>query len=272
MARNNLESGDVMTRAMIFDTELSDRKNGEIIQASWMRFVEVAGVFGPTDLIPPGLDNIEHYTEYFKPAGSISHGAMAVHHILPSELKRCRASSEFAIPLDVDFIIGHSIDEDWKAAGSPLHVKRIDTHCIAQWLWPEATGYSQGALLYMIAGERDSTRSMLKRCHDATWDVRINLCILEEILRLNPGIATWSQLWNYSEECRIPRTCPLKRWEGVLLADMDYDAITWCLGQHWIDSYFRVGLERALKARAGTRAVYDYDDDDDDHESDAVSW
>src|SRR5437868_11218147 len=72
----------------------------------------------------------------YRPAASISCGAMAVHHILPSDLCECEPSSSFQIPEDCGYLIGHSIDMDWKAAGSPAHVKRICTHAIAQWVYP----------------------------------------------------------------------------------------------------------------------------------------
>lgn len=257
--------------AIIFDTELTDRKNGEIIEAAWLQLAPVFG--GRFDAID--LHYIGEHSFRYKPSKPITFGAMAVHHILPEELEGMPPSSYFELPPDVSYLIGHSIDTDWEAVGSPPHVKRIDTHAIAQWLWPDATGYSQSALIYMLEGATPETRAMLRNAHSALADVRLNHGLLRHILRLKPEITTWSQLWQYSEECRIPRTCPLKRWEGVLLADMDSGAIDWCLNQHWLDPYFRRGLERVLDARypSGRYVRHwddndDYDDDDDDQDDD----
>jgi exodeoxyribonuclease X len=252
--------------AMHFDTELTDRNDGEIIEAAWIVLESIPDLLGPCDRI--SLKAVEEWTQRFRPSKPITFGAMAVHHILPCELELCPPSSSFVVPPVVSYMIGHSIDTDWIAAGSPAGVRRIDTHAIAQWLWPDATGYSQSALIYMLEGATPETRLMLSKAHMALADCYMNQCLLRHILRLKPEMDTWSKLWEYSEACRIPRTCPLKRWEGVLLEDMDYDAIDWCLRQHWLDPYFRAGLESVMEKRRGSYVRsrfddYDYDTDDD---------
>lgn len=128
---------------LIFDTETTDRKEGEIIEAAWMEL-------GPIFNDPPTI--VHEWAARFRPSKPITFGSMAVHHILPSELTDCPASGCFALPVETQFVIGHSVDFDWTAAGSPDGVRRIDTHAMAQWLWPDATGYSQTALLYMLDG------------------------------------------------------------------------------------------------------------------------
>lgn len=231
----------------IFDTESTDRKNGEIIEAAWLHMQPVYDLAGRNDQID--LHFIGEHALRFKPSKPITFGAMAVHHILPEELEGFPPSSEFKLPADVAYLIGHSIDFDWEAVGSPKLVKRIDTHAIAQWLWPEATGYSQTALIYMLEGATPETRAMVKDAHSALADVRLNHGLLRHILRLKPEITTWSQLWAYSEECRIPRTCPMKKYEGVLLADLDDGFINWCLNLYDLDPYYRKGLENVLRDR-----------------------
>jgi len=255
----------------IFDTETTDRADGEIIEAAWMQFAPVYDLGGQSDQID--LRTIGEHSFRYKPSKPISFGAMAVHHILPHELEGCPPFTEFALPANTVYIIGHSIEFDWKAAGSPKHVKRICTHAIAQWLWPDASGYSQSALIYMLLGATEQTRDLLRGAHGALTDVRNNHILLQHILALKPEITTWSRLWAYSEQCRIPRTCPLKRWDGVLLEDMDDGAINWCLDQPWLDPYFRKGLENVMQARLPRRAHVDDDysleiEEDDDREDD----
>lgn len=246
---------------LIFDTELTDRKEGEIIEAAWLEILCDPII---TFEIPKHLDTAYTYTQSFKPTKPITFGAMAVHHILPDELQNCPPSSDFALPDDTDFIIGHSIDFDWTAAGSPAKVKRIDTYAIAQWLWPEATGYSQTALIYMLLGPTHNTRTWLQnQAHSALGDCWMNLHILGEILARKPEIKKWHELWEYSEECRIPRTCPMKRYEGVLLEDLEDGFIGWCLDQSWLDPYFRKGLERVRKSRYAPSLL-----DDDEYRGD----
>lgn len=226
---------------LIFDTETTDKKDGEIIEAAWVSLCP--------DPIGPEPAILNQYHGRFRPSRASTFGAMAVHHILPCELEHCPPSASFTLPADTEFLIGHSIDFDWTAAGSPADVCRIDTHAIAQWLWPDATGYSQTALLYLLDGPTPATKALVRNAHGAMADVQINYLLLKHILRAKPEIRTWGDLWAFSEACRVPRTCPLKRWEGVLLADMDYSAIDWCLRQSWLDPYFRKGLERVLEER-----------------------
>jgi exodeoxyribonuclease X len=265
-----MDEAGMSGRAYIFDTELTDRRDGEIIEAALIRIAEAPDLFGGSDEIDPKLQADGTSFGRYRPSKPVAFGSMAVHHILPLELEQCRPSSEFELAGDCGYLIGHSIDFDWKAAGSPAHVKRICTHAMAQWLWPDATGYSQSALLYMLLGATHETRELLRKAHCALDDAHNNLTLLGHILALKPEIRTWSQLWEYSEECRIPRTCPMKRNEGVLLEDLDDGFIQWCLGQHWLDPYFRKGLERIIENRYprqnsddGTGELFDADDDEE---------
>lgn len=262
--------------AYVFDTERTDRNDGEIIEAAWLQLPVCNDLAGATDYIGADLKPTLLFCSFFKPTKPIAFGSMAVHHILPSYLELSPPSAAFALPTDCAYLIGHSIDFDWIAAGSPEHVKRIDTHAIAQWLWPETSGHSQSALLYMLLGATPETREQLRGAHGALADAWNNLALLREILRLKPEITTWSALWEYSEQCRIPMFCPFKNREGVKLVDLDDSYIDWCLSQHWIDPYLRKGLEQIAEERrkADRASVFDdqdfddSDDFDDDHDHD----
>lgn len=256
-----------MSKVLILDTELTDRKEGEIIDAAWLVLKSGGDLFPDSDRIPTNLSFDHLHNSRYRPEKPITHGAMAVHHILPHELTNSPPSSNCHLPEGTTHLVGHSIDTDWEALGSPADVKRICTHAMATHVWPNASGYSQGALIYMILGEIEETRLLVRAAHRAADDVMMNRILLKEILRLHPELVTWTQLWEFSEECRIPITCPLKRWEGVKLADMDDGAISWCLGQSWLSPYFRVGLQRVLAARyPRSREIDDSDDDQDDED------
>jgi exodeoxyribonuclease X len=219
----------------------------EIIEAAWIR-IDPDGA--SEDNIPHPWD-VKSWSQRFHPDKPSTFGAMGVHHILPEELVNCPPSSSFTLPEDCTYLIGHSIDFDWQAIGSPPNVKRICTDAMSRWVWPNATGYSQVALMYMLMGPTPATRNQVKMAHGALADVCMNMALLSYILQAKPEIKTWSALWEFSEECRIPRTCPLKRWEGILLEDMEYGAVQWCLNQDWLDPYFRKGLERMMVKRYG---------------------
>jgi len=257
-----------MAGALIFDVETTDRRNGEIIEAAWLR---IAGMFDevedPSDAIPERPFQIEDRSvDRYKPSTPSTFGAIAVHHILPEELEGWPPSASFRLPANVHYLIGHSIDFDWEAAGCPA-VKRICTNAMAHHVWPDATGYSQVALIYMLLGPTPATRDMVRQAHGALADVHLCLTLLQAILALRPEITAWAQLWAFSEECRIPRTCPMKKYEGVLLDDLDDGFIGWCLRQDWLDPYFRIGLNRVLEKRYPAHRF----DEDEAFESDEES-
>ena len=231
-----------MTTVLIFDTEATGLEEPELIEAAWLRLTDF------NDEIPKALLVDDRYEQRFKPLKPITYGAMAVHNILPHELEDCAGSDMFRLSPGVDYLVGHNIDFDWGVIGRP-DVKRICTDAIARYVWPNADSFSQSALLYMLLGPTDETRQMLRDAHSAMADV-INLAaLLEMILRARPAIKTWAQLYEYSEECRIPLTCPFSQYRGVLLTELavnDPGYCNWMLRQDWLDDYLRIGVERAM--------------------------
>lgn len=249
-----------MSPAIFFDTEMTDKDDArEIIEAAWIRPL-VSDLPGESDRIPrPLLEQpCESFVRRYRPTKPISYGAMAVHHILPSELEDRPPSSSFAIPEDVQYIVGHNIDFDWQAAGSPPWVKRICTDAMARYVWPDLDAYSQSALLYYVLGPTPETRERLRNAHSALADVLNNVLLLEKILEAKPEITTWSALYAYSEQCRIPRVMPIGERQGVKgmtldeALEFDPSFVDWCLRQDWLDPYLRKGLEQAI-ARANQR-------------------
>lgn len=254
-----------MSGVLIFDTETtSTDPDREIIEAAWIRPIEVADLVGPSDQIPrPVLPQIDapndgrSFVRRYRPSKPSTFGSLAVHHILAAELMGCPPSSEFALPSGVEYIVGHNIDFDWEAAGKPPNVKRICTAAMARYVWTDVDSYSQSALLYYVLGATHETRQMLKDAHSALVDVTNNAILLEHILEARPEITTWSQLYAYSEQCRIPRTMPIGDKQGLkgLTLDEAVEAdpgfVDWCLRQAWIDPYLAEGLRQAIdRARA----------------------
>jgi len=234
---------------LIFDTETTDRNDGEVIEAAYLVMRDCDDLLGSApDRIPHPLAFRERFCQRYRPSKPMTYGSLAVHHILPSELEECPPSSSFELPPGATYLVGHNIDFDWKAIGSPS-IKRICTLALAQHTWPEIEGYSQVALIYRLLGPTASTRDAVRGAHGALADVHLNLALLDEILALQPAITTWSALHAFSEQCRVPIYCPLKRWDGIKLEDMDDSSIRWCLRQDFIDPYFRLGLERVMAAR-----------------------
>lgn len=233
--------------AYIFDTELTDKKGGEIIEAGLIRITPEQDLVGESDRINLH-DNSVFAAQRFKPSKPTTMGALAVHGILPEELDGCPPSSEFKLPGDCQYVIGHNVDSDWEAAGRP-DVKRICTYAMSGWVYPEADSKSLVALTYYLRGANRLTRDLVRDAHSATHDCFLTLLLLADILKKRPEVTTWAQLWEFSEECRIPRTCPMRKYEGVLLDELDDGFIGWCLRLDDLDPYYRKGLQRVLDKR-----------------------
>lgn len=236
-----------MKEALIFDTETTSRNDDrEIIEAAWIAVAPVSDLAGPSDRIPHPIEGRKHSLR-LRPEKRIEWGAMAVHNILPSELEDCPPSSTFEFPEDdVEYIVGHSIDFDWEAAGKP-DVKRICTDAMARWVWPDLDAYSQSALLYALLGPTPETREKLAGAHGALTDVINNALLLEQILDAK-SIETWSDLYEFSEACRIPRVIPFGKWKDHTPAevlDMDPGYVDWLHRQDWVDPYLLRAFERA---------------------------
>lgn len=245
--------------ALIFDTEctgLADDR--EVIEAAWIRPRGVEDLAGKSDRIPsPLLENIaETFEQRYQPTKPIDFGAMAVHGILPGDLRGKPASGSFELPAGVEYLVGHSIDFDWHAIGRP-DVKRIDTYAIATHLYDGgADSFSQSALLYMLRGAVPATRELLQGAHSAFTDVRNNALLLQEILEAG-DVWTWSELYKLSEACRIPLRMPLGQAQGIAgmkldeAVEADLSFVFWCLRQDWLDDrhgpYLRIGLEQAIE-------------------------
>ena len=101
-----------MTKAVIFDTETTGRKDPIIIEGAWLELKSV-------DPFKLGLSFCQRYN----PGKPIELGALATHHIYDEELIQCPPAKSFSLPSDVEYIIGHNIDYDWNVIDlSLIHI------------------------------------------------------------------------------------------------------------------------------------------------------
>lgn len=211
---------------IIFDTETTNVNTPEVIEAAWIN-----------------PDGSGEYAERFFPENGISLGAMATHHIILSDLVGCRMSSEFILP-PVDYIIGHNVDFDWKAAGSP-DVKRICTLALSRWLFPEIDSHSQTAMMYHLF-PHDEAREFCKNAHSALADVKMCRLIfhrlISELESRGVAVSTWEEIWQASEISRIPTVMTFGKHKGMAIKDVPPDYKRWLLNQPDVDSYLITAL------------------------------
>ena len=227
--------------AYIFDTETTSADQPELIEAAWLLMSEELADHHPRDV----------FLQRYQPTKAISFGAMAVHHILPSDLTACPSNAEFSLPIDMRYMVGHKVDFDWEVAGS-LNVKRICTLAMARRVWPDAESHTLGALCYMLGTDLEAVRLELRDAHNALADcylcARVLFAIIEqcgEVLR------TWEDVYQFSEKARVPTRMAFGKHAGRLIADVPYDYRAWYARQPDPDPY----LLRAFGLPAPTQAA-----------------
>ena len=218
----------LMSQAIIFDVEATDKNDAVIIEAASLDV---------TSLNPFEVGN--PWVQRYNPGKPISLGALATHHIMDEELVNCPASSSFRLPAGTKYLIGHNIDFDWVTIGKPK-VKRICTLALARSLWPDLDSRTQSALLYHF--ERDTARDQLRNAHSALADVWICSKIVGQIIdKLHP--VSLDAFWEMSEKARIPKVMPYGKHKGELISQMPADYKQWMLRQDNVSEYLRKALE-----------------------------
>ena len=210
---------------LVLDTETTGREPPEVIE---LAYAEVS---------LPALQLFEETVYRYKSTFGSSWGALAVHHVLDEELEECPPSMTAKLPAGVDYIIGHNIDYDWKALGSP-EVKRICTLAIARSLFPDGDSHTLGAMIYRLEPNKTQARHLLRNTHIALTDVRLCGRILGFMLA-QKGLVFDSPaaLWEFSEACRIPTIMAFGKHKGMAIKDLPYGYKTWMLKQEDMDSY-----------------------------------
>lgn len=223
--------------AIILDTEATTNKDTperplEVIELAWIPL-------SPGDALSGG------FSRRYKPKLQSTFGATAVHHILPSDLADCAPSAQ--APQDVPpakYWIGHNIDFDWKALGSPSGVKRICTLALSRSLWPECDAHNLSAMMYFTQGCKPEVRERLRSAHAATDDCEFVLTILQTIMAVTKT-RDLEGLHELSEEARIPKIWTFGKFKDQPISAADRGYASWCARQADFDPYYIVALKRA---------------------------
>lgn len=178
----------------------------------------------------------------------LSYAAMAVHHILESDLIDQPHFSSFTLPQDTTYIIGHNIDYDIRAIQTcgvnTSHIKAICTLALSRLVWPDAEAHNISTLIYMISNGSEKARNMLKGAHRADADIILTANILMHIIyKLN--VQNIEALYLLSEDARIPRTINFGKHKGTAIADLPSDYVSWLLRQDELDPYLKKSLENS---------------------------
>lgn len=197
------------------------------------------------------LDKSQLFDQLYSVDEPISFAAMAVHHILESDLENKPHYTTFKLPEDTLYIIGHNIDYDIRALEKcgvdSTRIKAICTLALARLVWPNAEAHNISALIYMISKGSEKAREMIRKAHRADMDIILTANILMHIVH-HLKINSIEELYAASEDARIPRSINFGKHRGTAIADLPADYVQWLMRQEDLDPYLRKALENAAIA------------------------
>ena len=224
-------------QAIILDTE-THTLNGQPIEIA----------YAPVEIFDHkiSLDKSRLFDQLYSCDEPISFAAMAVHHILESDLVGMPHYSSFTLPQETTYIIGHNIDYDIRALEKcgvdSSNIKAICTLALARRVWPDAEAHNISALIYMITKGSEKAREMIRKAHRADMDIILTANILMHIVH-HLQINSIEELYTLSEDARIPRSINFGKHRGTAIADLPSDYVQWLLRQDDLDPYLRKALE-----------------------------
>ncbi|OCY53708.1 putative quorum-sensing-regulated virulence factor [Acinetobacter pittii] len=208
--------------------------------------IEIAHV--PVSFLEDGelvVDKEACFDEYFSCPEPINYGAMAVHHILESDIADKPSYETFRLPAGIQYIIGHNIDYDIRAiklADKSVNVKSICTLALSRMVWPD-TAHNLSALIYMLSKGSLKARESIRNAHNAKQDILLTAALLKQICKAL-GVKDMQSLYLFSEQARIPTKITFGKYKGTDLKDLPADYVVWLLKQDDLDPYLRKALKK----------------------------
>lgn len=209
--------------------------------------LEVARIKIHGDPREMAYDSGAAFHQFYNPGRSIEWGAVSAHHILPDDVADKPKWDSPVIGKSGDFFVGHNVDYDWAAVGSPAGVKRICTLAMSRHLEPEMDAHRLGAMVYRIFGQTPEARGRVQRAHSALHDAgmaaEILIWAIKQFEDRGAIIRNWDDLHLVSEMARIPLKMNFGKNKGVWIKDLnshDPGYIRWALkGMKDMDPYLR---------------------------------
>lgn len=190
----------------------------------------------PTEFVHAKFESMAMQHQYFGHSVPMSLGAQNTHHIMPSKLGGQPLMEYPPRTPPMTYFIGHNGDFD-RDMLDLKGAKVIDTLPLARRYFPGLDSYAQGAVLYHIGRitkrPPEWARDMLKEAHSAAADVincaRILKYIIYLIDRDNKvkGQLTWEDIYQVSQDARVPTVMGFGKHKGKDFADVPQDWIDW---------------------------------------------
>ncbi len=94
----------------------------------------------------------------------------------------------------------------------------------------------------MITKGSEKARDMIKKAHRADMDIILTANILMHVVH-QLKINSMEELFEISEDARIPRTINFGKHRGTQISELPADYIQWLMRQDDLDPYLRKALE-----------------------------
>ena len=235
---------------IVLDTE-THKLNGNAIEIAWLPLA-----FNDNGVVQ--IDEVRSGSVRLNPLEQIEVGAMAVHHIIDSDLIDKPPHNTFMFPTfkdgAIEYIIGHNVTYDIDVISrcgiNIKNIKQICTLALARSCWPQFESHNLTYLTYALTENKAEAREALKGAHCAKDDVLTTAKLLDHIIQ-SLGIKSMTELYAQSEKARVPTHMPFGKYKGKLLKEVPKDYIRWLLSQLDIDTYLRKELESHLNANSG---------------------
>lgn len=224
--------------AYILDTETHDIKDPRATEVAY-----VAVAFEGA-LLNPQTANTPLFQAYYNPLMPISLGSQATTLIFDEDVADKPPYTDFKLPNDCEYLIGHNIDFDCTVlqnAGCDLsHVKRICTLALAKHFYPNLDSHNLGALLCHF--HKPIAKAQLKEAHSASYDIMFTQLVLQSICA-EQGITSLEDLYRVSNQARIPTIISFGKHKGMAIKDLPQSYVNWLLNQDNLDPYLKQALE-----------------------------
>lgn len=222
-----------MERAIILDIETCGNEPQEVVQLAWV-----------------GDDVRSVFNRRYVPTKPITPEAFAVHMIRVDHNDNPSEDAASDVPKH-EYVIGHGIDFDAEVLG--LKSKRICTLAMARHLMPEVKSHKLTVCFVVTEEANEGERSgflvsCLASAHDALFDVLMTQKVYRELCKrakLDP--CDYAAVYEFSEQCRIPKVWPFGKHVGKPISETPRDYLEWFVKQSDVDPYLRTAIERAMR-------------------------
>lgn len=176
----------------------------------------------------------------------ISHAAMAVHHIIDSDIEGKPDYKTFSLPNGVEYLVGHNVQYDLdvltRSGVDISQIKPICTLALARHVWPDLESHALAAMMYFLwSNKQAAARELLQNAHSASTDIILTASVLYRIIQaLN--IQDFDELHTVSEKARIWKKIYFGKHKGELIETLPVSYVNWLLKQDDLDPYLKQGI------------------------------